>query len=106
MGMSDRPSSIEVRIDELVLRGFSAGDRFHLAEALQNELTRLFAESTRGKTVSRTISLDRLSADAIRVAPGAKPAAIGVQLGQSVYRQIAPAVFGSRQPKAGRRRPG
>jgi hypothetical protein len=39
------PSRIELHVNELVLRGFPAADRFRIAEALQQELQRLFVAS-------------------------------------------------------------
>jgi hypothetical protein len=41
---SRAPAAIELHIEELVLHGFAPGDRARIADAVQSELTRLFAE--------------------------------------------------------------
>jgi hypothetical protein len=38
------PRSIELHIEELVLRGFAPGDRYWIGEAVEQELTRLLAD--------------------------------------------------------------
>jgi hypothetical protein len=95
--MSERNPIIELHIDELVLRGFARADRFRIAEALQSELTRLFTEHSPGNALPRRIGIGQLNAGSFRVPMGTKPAAIGTQIGQSVYRQIAPTLGSSRK---------
>jgi hypothetical protein len=98
---------IDLHIEELVLRGFSPSDRHRFSEALQSELTRLLTAHSKGKTNARAasierVSIDHISAGSFRVAQGAKPATIATQVGQSVFRQIAP-TLGPRQPRTGRK---
>ena len=40
-----RPSRIEVHIEELVLHGFDPRDRLSIGDAVQSELSRLFAQA-------------------------------------------------------------
>jgi len=95
--MSDR--NIELHIDELVLRGFAAGDRMQIAEALQTELTNLLMRDSAATGMRQSLNIDRIHAGSFQVARGAKPAAIGAQLAQSVYRQVGPAVLGRREAR-------
>ena len=37
-------ANLNLHIEELVLHGFAPGDRYRIGEAVQQELTRLFAE--------------------------------------------------------------
>ena len=39
-----KPKNIELNIEELVLHGFSPGDRYGIGEAVERELTRLLAD--------------------------------------------------------------
>jgi hypothetical protein len=87
---------IELDIDELILHGFAASDRFRIAEAFRSELTRLLTEHSRHETLPRSLNIDRIQAASFKVTNGAKPAAIGAQVAQSVYRQVGPAVLGPR----------
>lgn len=87
---------IELHIDELVLRGFPPSDRFKIAEALRSELTRLLSEHSRQNALPRSLTIDRIQTASFKVAHNAKPAAVGMQLAQSVYRRIGPAVLGQR----------
>jgi hypothetical protein len=87
---------IDLHIDELVLRGFTPSDRFQIAEALQSELTRLLAEHSRHETLPRSLTIDRIQTASFKVARNTKPAAIGAQVAQSVYRQVGSAVLGPR----------
>jgi hypothetical protein len=93
---------IELHIEELVLRGFPLSDRHRFAEALQSELTRLLTEHSKGKINVRAASIERINAGSFPVANLAKPATIGTQVGQSVFRQIAP-TLGRRQLRTGRK---
>jgi hypothetical protein len=91
---------IELHIDELVLRGFPPSDRFKIAEALRSELTRLLSEHSRQNTLPRSLTIDRIQTVSFNALNNAKPAAIGMQVAQSVYRQVGPAVLGPRMQRA------
>jgi hypothetical protein len=84
------PSNLEVHIEEVVLHGFSAGDRFRIGDALQRELARLLAQQGLPAPAVRSASIDRLDGGSFPVAPGSGPRAIGTQVAKQVYRQIAP----------------
>ncbi len=84
--------SIRVEIGELVLHGFAPSDRYSIAEAVQCELTRLFAEQGASEALRQGGTADRLRADAIHVTPSMPAGAIGTQVARSVYGSLNPTV--------------
>jgi hypothetical protein len=98
------PRAVEIHIEELVLRGFPASDRYRIGEAVKDELARLLARggTPRGPSVSR--SAGRLDAGAFRVPAGARARSIGALVAQRVYRQIAP--FAGERSRHTRSEPG
>jgi len=81
--------AIRLHIEELVLDKFQVGDRYAIADAVQQELSRLFAaESVRGDLTSSLIQNARnarLDAGAFDVKQNSKPNSIGTQIAQAVH---------------------
>jgi Domain of unknown function (DUF4157) len=77
-----KPRDIEVRIEELVLRGFPPSERYRIADAMQAELARLLTEQ--GLSVTNDAALEQLSADAIRLNPNAHGEMMGAQIARTV----------------------
>ena len=82
-----RPN-INLHIDELVLHGFAAGDRYAIADAVQSELSRLLslhsaAVETRFSPANRSIQ-PRVDAGTFQVTL-AQGHSIGVQIAQAVH---------------------
>ena len=92
MGMKPpaTPAVVELHIEELVLHGFPASDRFRVGDAVERELARLIAEQGLPGLIKHSVSVDRLDGGAFQVAPGAKPQSVGVQLAQKLHQQISP----------------
>jgi hypothetical protein len=80
-----KPRTIEVYIEELVLHGFDLRDRYAIGEAVQRELSRLFAEQGIHSSLGQGREIARLDVGTFDVKPGAKAEAIGTQVAQSVY---------------------
>ncbi len=78
-------TNVRLRIDELVLEGFPAGDRYRIAAAVETELARLFAERGVPAGLGESMALPRLDAGAFEVAPGARPEQIGAQIAVALY---------------------
>jgi hypothetical protein len=85
-----RPS-LELRIDELVLHGFSRGDRRRIGEAVEHELTRLLAGSIGLQPWLASREVARVDGGVFEVASNARPEMIGVRVAQMVYEQLAQA---------------
>jgi hypothetical protein len=79
------PWNIELHIEELVLRGFAAKDRYAIGEAVQRELQRLFAEQGVPHSLAQGYEQAQLDAGAFNVKAGAKADEIGTQVAQSIY---------------------
>ena len=84
------PRIIELHIEELVLHGFAPGDRYRIADAVERELVRLFAEQGVPPSLAQNIESARMDGGAFNVAPGSKAGAIGTQIAQMVYGGLTP----------------
>ena len=80
-----RPATIELHIEELVLHGLALGDRYRIADAVQHELTRLFAAQGAPPSLAHDREHARLDAGAFKVPTEAQSEAIGVQVAHAVY---------------------
>jgi len=81
----DMRQKVELHIDELVLEGFSAGDRYRIGEALERELTRLFEEKGVPGSFTSGKEIDRINGGSFQVAPGARAERVGTQVAGAVY---------------------
>jgi hypothetical protein len=83
-----RPN-IQLRIEELVLHGFAPGDRYAIGDAVQQELSRLFAGQSVHVDFTSTLiqhaNNGRLDAGAFQVEQNSKPDSIGSHIAQAVY---------------------
>jgi hypothetical protein len=78
----------QLHIEELVLHGFAPGDRYAIAEAVEQELSRLltrhFAEGDSSRLALNS-EVARVDAGAFQVEPRSRPDSIGTQIGQAVH---------------------
>jgi hypothetical protein len=81
-----RRAIIELHIEELRLHGFAPSDRYRIANALQHELARLFAEQ--GTAVTLAGEGARLDAGAFQMAENSSARAIGSQIAHAVHAGI------------------
>ncbi|PXF58914.1 MAG: hypothetical protein C4B59_12555 [Candidatus Methanogaster sp.] len=79
------PKNIELHIEELVLHGFSPGDRYRIGEAVEQELSRMLAD--RGVPESLALGGEIASVDggAFEVATGSDAGVVGAQVAKAVY---------------------
>ena len=85
----NRPASIELHIEELVLHGFSPGDRHRIAGAVQTELTRLLADPATRASLGASREIPRLDGGAFQVpSSGPRPESIGVQVAKSLHQGL------------------
>ena len=85
------PASVRLRVDELVLHGFAPADRHRIADAMRDELARLFAERGVPERLARGEAPAELDAGAFEVPGGARPAEVGRRLAGALYRGFADA---------------
>jgi hypothetical protein len=77
--------AVTFHIEELMLDGFAPGDRYRIAEAMQQELTGLLTHQGAPVALASRGETDRVDGGAIRLAVGATPGAIGNQLAGALY---------------------
>ena len=82
-------SSVDLRIDALVLDGFEQSDRELIAAALRGELSRLLAEEGLPAGLRAPARIDRVDGGIFAAAAGAGSATIGAQLARSIYRGLS-----------------
>jgi hypothetical protein len=80
-----KPGSVQVTIEELVLRGFERGSTHGIADGLQRQLTVLLSSRGVPEVWTRELSANEARAEAIRVGTGAKDLAIGERIAQSLF---------------------
>jgi hypothetical protein len=78
----------ELHIKELVLEGFSPGDRYRIGEGLQMELTRLLEERGVPGSLSSSREIEMVKGGSFEVAPGSRAERIGAQVARAVYRGL------------------
>lgn len=81
---AERPSFV-ITIDELVLEGFAASERYNIGEAVAQELTRLFETGAANDAWLAARGQDALDAGAFSYVPTARSDTVGVQIAQAVY---------------------
>jgi hypothetical protein len=104
--VSGERRSIELHIEELVLHGFSAGDRYRIADGLQVELERLLTEGNLSLSTSFDTRLESLDAGVVRVGSESKSGLIGGQVARALLRGVARSAgsgAGSKEPFEGNR---
>lgn len=79
--------NVELHIEELVLHGFAPGDRHHIGEAVQQELTRLFTLGV-PPSLAQGGEIGRLDGGEFGMTADMQRGAIGTQIAQSIYRGL------------------
>ena len=77
--------SIDLHIEELILRGFAPGDRYRIAHSMKSELSRLFAERGIPPLLAQNGAIPGLNGGVLEVLPGSTAGVIGRQLAQALY---------------------
>ncbi|HSB10230.1 MAG TPA: hypothetical protein VLM38_12155 [Blastocatellia bacterium] len=87
--------SIELHIEELVLQGFPAGDRYRIADGLQLELTRLLTEENFSLRIALDTRIESLDVEVVRVISESKSGLIGGQLAHALFGGLTRSSAGS-----------
>ena len=87
--MNHKPQSpnrtVKLRINELVLNGFPPQDRQRIAQAVQQELTRLLSRGPVPSALTRGGAIPGLDGGEFHVKHGATPEQTGVQVARNLY---------------------
>jgi hypothetical protein len=76
---------IDLYIEELVLEGFRAADRYRIGAAVESELTRLLTEQGLPPGLAQGADLPRLDGGSFAIRQGARPETMGAQVAGAVY---------------------
>jgi hypothetical protein len=92
---------VDLRIDELALYGFRPGDRYAIAAAVEQELSRLLMEE--GAPALDARSSFRVDAGAFEAPHDATPDAVGTQVARAIHHSLAAARSADRKVETGNR---
>jgi len=82
------PQAFEVHIEELILHGFSGGDRYRIAEGVEREITRLLLDRGLPSGLAKDADIQRLDAGSFHVGSETQTEAVGVRVAQLVYQAL------------------
>jgi len=80
--------AINLHIERLVLHGFSAADRYGIADQVQKELLRLLSEGGGLRGVRNSMSVERAEAESFSHPAHASAQTAGEQIARAVYRGV------------------
>ena len=84
----NKPSRIELSIDELVLTGFKFNDRDAIRESIVSEFTSLLINNEHHNNFEKNISLNRLNVGSFHLEPDSGVKEIGINTANSIYNGI------------------
>jgi len=82
---SQSHSTIHLRVEELVLRGFDKRDAPRIATAIEAELTQLIAARGVPSNWQRNLSAGQIHADPARIPSRSNPRWTGEQIARAIY---------------------
>jgi len=82
-----KQANLELNIEKLILPDLPPGQRLRVAAIIEQELTRLWTEQ--GLPPGIVGDSVALTATTVQVAAGMAPDAMGVQVAQSIYQNMA-----------------
>ena len=81
---------VVVHIDSLVLKGFRHEDRHAIALGLQQELSRVLADSQAVQGLTALGDRSRLQVGSLHIEHGAKPQPVGEQVARGIGKEMKP----------------
>ena len=79
---------IELHIEQLVLHGFAGYNKYQIAQAVEQEITRLLQEGGFSGAHGQNINPEGFSAGTFTIQPDAKAEVIGKNIANSVYKPL------------------
>lgn len=84
----DEPN-VEMKIEQMILEGFSPSDRYRIGDAVQSELQQIFTEQGVPPTINNSIEFASLDGGEFATTHATRAESVGNQLAQSVYQGIS-----------------
>ena len=82
------PDSVDLRIEEMILRGFEGTDRNAISDAFERELAQLFVERGTPQAISDEIEISDIQSQVLTLPHGLDAQAIGIRLARVIYRGL------------------
>jgi hypothetical protein len=86
---SEINGAVHLHIDELVLHGFALGDRYRIAEAMEQALSRLIANQGVPGSLANGDYLHQVDGGSFQTKSRATPETIGHQVASAVYGSLS-----------------
>src|SRR5215469_16854666 len=83
-----KQTALDLHIEELILRDLPDAQRYRIAEAVEQELTRLLTEHGLPPAIAAGGNIPHINLDHVNVVAHAKPTVIGSQIAHQVYRAL------------------
>jgi hypothetical protein len=80
--------SVKLHIEQLVLHGFDASNRYRIGESFEREMARLFTQRGVNSGIRMPVELARLDGIQLQLEPNCKSEVIGTQLARAIYRGL------------------
>lgn len=81
--------NVELSIEELVLHGFAPGDRQHIGEAVERELSRLFVEQGVPPSLTQGSEIARLNGWAFEISSSSPAEMVGTRVARTLYEGLS-----------------
>jgi hypothetical protein len=81
--------SVKLHIEQLVLHGFDALNRYRIGESFEREMARLFTQQGVSSGLRMPIELAGLDGIQLQLAPNCNSDVIGTQLARAIYRRLS-----------------
>lgn len=81
--------NVEMKIEQMILEGFSPSDRYRIGDSVQNELEHMLTDQRVSWTINKSIELETLDGGEFATTHATRAASVGNQLAQSVYQGIS-----------------
>ena len=85
---SEINGTVHLHIDELVLRGFALEDRYRIAEAMEQELSRLIADQGVPDSLANGDCLHQVDGGSFQTKSRATPETLGHQVASAIYGSL------------------
>ena len=83
------PQAIDLSIDEVVLHGFAAGDRYRIVFTLERELARLLAEQPMSdRLAAASPRREKVDGGSFEMPAGGSPELIGQRIALAIFRSL------------------
>ncbi len=88
---------VELVVDDLVLIGFSASERYAIGDAFSRELERVLSGADPRVTFRNSAELPALDAGSVALPSQHRPGSVGSQVARAVYNSLAAGGEGSKR---------